>query len=227
MDGYCSDTTRCVFTGEVPAEIAEAYAVLHEAQAASVAVGRRRHAVRGRRPGGPRHHRRGRLGRAVHPPHRPRHRHGGARGPLHRRRQPPPAGARPRVQRRARDLRRRSLGDAARGHRRRHRRPVPTPLNASDHRLVPVDACRTRVRASAERRFLGRRRPRRQLDVDVGRVEAGERAAVERAVRLGGVGQRDLPRTSRRARRSSPWSPPPRRSGRAASRRRRIAALVA
>jgi Xaa-Pro aminopeptidase len=37
MDGYCSDTTRCVFTGEVPAEIADAYAVLHEAQAASVA----------------------------------------------------------------------------------------------------------------------------------------------------------------------------------------------
>jgi Xaa-Pro aminopeptidase len=37
MDGYCSDTTRCVFTGEPPAEIADAYAVLHEAQAASVA----------------------------------------------------------------------------------------------------------------------------------------------------------------------------------------------
>jgi len=37
MAGYCSDTTRCVFTGDVPAEVAEAYAVLHEAQAASVA----------------------------------------------------------------------------------------------------------------------------------------------------------------------------------------------
>jgi len=37
MAGYCSDTTRCVFTGDVPSEIAEAYAVLHEAQAASVA----------------------------------------------------------------------------------------------------------------------------------------------------------------------------------------------
>ncbi len=37
MDGYCSDTTRCVFTGDVPAEIGDAYAVLHEAQAASVA----------------------------------------------------------------------------------------------------------------------------------------------------------------------------------------------
>lgn len=38
MDGYCSDTTRCVVTGDVPAEIADAYAVLHEAQTASVAA---------------------------------------------------------------------------------------------------------------------------------------------------------------------------------------------
>ncbi|MEO6651039.1 MAG: Xaa-Pro peptidase family protein [Ilumatobacteraceae bacterium] len=38
MDGYCSDITRCVFTGEIRGEIAEAYAVLHEAQAASVAA---------------------------------------------------------------------------------------------------------------------------------------------------------------------------------------------
>jgi Xaa-Pro aminopeptidase len=36
MDGYCSDITRCVFTGELPSEIAEAYAILHEAQQASV-----------------------------------------------------------------------------------------------------------------------------------------------------------------------------------------------
>ncbi len=36
MDGYCSDTTRCVFTGDVPNEIADAYAVLHEAHAAAV-----------------------------------------------------------------------------------------------------------------------------------------------------------------------------------------------
>jgi Xaa-Pro aminopeptidase len=39
MNGYCSDTTRCVFTGAVPAEVAEAYSVLHEAQAAGVAAG--------------------------------------------------------------------------------------------------------------------------------------------------------------------------------------------
>jgi Xaa-Pro aminopeptidase len=36
--GYCSDITRCVHTGPVPADVAEAYAVLHEAQAAAVAA---------------------------------------------------------------------------------------------------------------------------------------------------------------------------------------------
>lgn len=34
--GYCSDITRCVFTGEPPAEFVELYDVLEEAQAASV-----------------------------------------------------------------------------------------------------------------------------------------------------------------------------------------------
>jgi Xaa-Pro aminopeptidase len=38
MDGYCSDITRCVFTGDVPADVAEAYAVLHAAQQAAVAA---------------------------------------------------------------------------------------------------------------------------------------------------------------------------------------------
>ena len=41
MDGYCSDITRCVFTGDVASDapdVAEAYAVLHEAQAAAVAA---------------------------------------------------------------------------------------------------------------------------------------------------------------------------------------------
>jgi Xaa-Pro aminopeptidase len=37
MNGYCSDITRCVFTGEIAPDIAEAYAVLHEAQQAAVA----------------------------------------------------------------------------------------------------------------------------------------------------------------------------------------------
>jgi Xaa-Pro aminopeptidase len=36
--GYCSDITRCVHVGEPPAEVAEAYAVLHEAQRAAVAA---------------------------------------------------------------------------------------------------------------------------------------------------------------------------------------------
>ncbi len=36
--GYCSDITRCVSLGEPPAEVAEAYAVLHEAQQAAVAA---------------------------------------------------------------------------------------------------------------------------------------------------------------------------------------------
>ena len=37
--GYCSDITRCVYTGEPPAEFAELYAVLREAQAAAVRAG--------------------------------------------------------------------------------------------------------------------------------------------------------------------------------------------
>jgi Xaa-Pro aminopeptidase len=36
--GYCSDITRCVFLGEPPAEVAEAYAVLLDAQQAAVAA---------------------------------------------------------------------------------------------------------------------------------------------------------------------------------------------
>lgn len=39
MAGYCSDTTRCVFTGEPTAEVAEAYEVLHEAQRVGAEAG--------------------------------------------------------------------------------------------------------------------------------------------------------------------------------------------
>lgn len=39
MNDYCSDITRCVHIGEPPADIAAAYAVLFEAQAAGVAAG--------------------------------------------------------------------------------------------------------------------------------------------------------------------------------------------
>jgi len=38
MNGYCSDITRCVFTGDVAPDVAEAYAVLLEAQQAAVAA---------------------------------------------------------------------------------------------------------------------------------------------------------------------------------------------
>jgi Xaa-Pro aminopeptidase len=38
MAGYCSDTTRCVFTGPIDPEVAEAYEVLHVAQQAAVAA---------------------------------------------------------------------------------------------------------------------------------------------------------------------------------------------
>ena len=38
MNGYCSDTTRCVFTGEIASDVAEAYEVLHAAHAAAVAA---------------------------------------------------------------------------------------------------------------------------------------------------------------------------------------------
>jgi Xaa-Pro aminopeptidase len=37
MNGYCSDITRCVYTGDVAPDVAEAYEVLLEAQQASVA----------------------------------------------------------------------------------------------------------------------------------------------------------------------------------------------
>ncbi len=38
MNGYCSDITRCVFTGDVAPDVADAYAVLHDAQQAAVAA---------------------------------------------------------------------------------------------------------------------------------------------------------------------------------------------
>ncbi len=36
MNGYCSDITRCVFLGDIPRDVAEAYAVLKKAQAVGV-----------------------------------------------------------------------------------------------------------------------------------------------------------------------------------------------
>ena len=40
MNGYCSDITRCVFTGEPTVEVRDAYAVLQRAQQAGVEAGR-------------------------------------------------------------------------------------------------------------------------------------------------------------------------------------------
>ena len=40
MNGYCSDITRCVFTGEPTAEVRDAYAVLQRAHQAGVEAGR-------------------------------------------------------------------------------------------------------------------------------------------------------------------------------------------
>ena len=124
MNGYCSDITRCVFTGDVEAAnpaLAEAYAVLHTAQQAAFAaavIGVPCEEVdRTARCD----HRRRRLRRLLRASHRARDRHGGARGSVHRRGQPSPARRRPRLQHRARDLRAGGVGHAPRGHRRRQR----------------------------------------------------------------------------------------------------------
>ena len=139
MDGYCSDITRCVFLGDPPAEVAEAYAVLLEAQRAAVLAGIVGTTVRRGRSGRPTDHHRCRLRRVLHAPHRPRHRHGRARGPLHGRGQRPAARARTRLQRRAGDL------PAGRWGMRLEDIVVatdagPLAVNDVDHALVSVDA---------------------------------------------------------------------------------------
>ena len=118
MDGYCSDITRCVFTGAPPAEIAEAYAVLHEAQQAASRRGGR-HALRGRRP------RRSR-GSSPTPATASTSSTAPATASAWKRtrtrtssRATAAARRRPRLQRRARHLRRRAVGHASGGHRRR------------------------------------------------------------------------------------------------------------
>ena len=127
MNGYCSDTTRCVFTGEPAADVAEAYAVLHEAQQAGVDAGvvgtpcedvdrAARRVIADAGYGEWFIHR---TGHGIG--------HGGARGPVHRRGQLAAACARPRVQRRAGDLRAGQVGDAPRRHRRGHRAGADSP----------------------------------------------------------------------------------------------------
>ena len=78
LDGYCSDCTRTWATGELPDDLAEAYALVRRAQAEALAAVRPGpRGPRGRR-GGARHHRGGRPRRALRPRARPR---GRARGP--------------------------------------------------------------------------------------------------------------------------------------------------
>ena len=111
--GYCSDITRCVWTGgvEPPSEFRDLYAVLHDGTAGRGRSRHRRHTVRGRRRRRPPDHHRRRVRAELHPPHRPRHRHRGARGPVHRRGQLRGARAGPRLLGRARHLLRRASGE--------------------------------------------------------------------------------------------------------------------
>ena len=140
MDGYCSDITRCVHLGQPPAEVRDAYAVLHAG-----AAGRRRRGpvgvrLRGRRPRGTPHHRRGRLRRVLRAPHRARHRHGGARGPVHGRGQRRAAGSpgTPTASSPAST----SPGGGGCVWRTSWSPPSdgPEPLNRADHALVVLDA---------------------------------------------------------------------------------------
>ena len=117
LDGYCSDITRCVSIGDPSPEVAEAYAVLFEAQAAAVEGRHHRHAVRSGRRRRPRHHRGGGLRGELHPSHGSRHRRRGARRPLHRAGQCSASRTRSRVLDRARHLRCGKVRAASRGHR--------------------------------------------------------------------------------------------------------------
>jgi Xaa-Pro aminopeptidase len=136
MAGYCSDITRCVFLGEPPAEVAEAYAVLHEAQAAGVPPGvvgaacqdvdrAARRVIADAGYGEYFIHRTGHgIGMEAHEdPYMVEGNDAAAR-------------RRPRVQRRARHLRGGQVGHAAGGHRGGHRRRPAEPMNHADHALV-------------------------------------------------------------------------------------------
>ena len=81
LDGYCSDCTRTLATGELPDETLETYDLVRQAQLAGL---RRRHGGRGRprdRCGGARGHQPGRARRALRPRSRPRRGPRDPRGP--------------------------------------------------------------------------------------------------------------------------------------------------
>ena len=140
--GYCSDITRCVYTGEPPAEFAELYAVLHAAQARG---GRRRHG-RARRASevdaAARVDHRRRPATAEHFFHRTGHGIGVEEheDPYIVAGNDAAARGRQRLLGRARHLRARAAG--ALGSRTSWSRPTdgPRSLNVVDHDLVVVDA---------------------------------------------------------------------------------------
>ena len=207
MDGYCSDITRCVFTGRPPAEIAEAYAVLHEAQQAGVRrrqrsarpceevdrVGRRIIAAAGY--GDYFIHRIGHgIGMEAH------------EDPYMVEGNSQPARRRQRLQRRTGDLPPRPLGDAPRGHRRRHRRRA----RGAEHlrprarrRLSRVSPGCSNCASSGRRGVLG------ELDRQVGARRggrAGRRRARSRSTRRRSPGRRRTWPAGRRSSRCSPGS---------------------
>ena len=136
------------------AEVAEAYAVLHEAQQAAVAAGVvgtpcedvDRAAARIIADAGYGDYFIHRTGHGIG--------HRGARGSLHRRGNEHSAGGRPRVQHRARDLPAGAVGHAPGGHRRRHRRRPrcrsTTPTTTSS-RVDALGYCFDRLRSLAPR----------------------------------------------------------------------------
>ena len=211
MDGYCSDITRCVFTGQPPAEIAEAYAVLHEAQQASVAAAivgtpcedvdrAARRIIAAAGYGDHFIHRTGHgIGMEEHEdpyivegnerPLAPGHAFSVEPGIY----LPGP------------------LGHAARGHRRRHRRrsgPAERRRPRARRGLAPVSG------AAGELGLVGLGGVRRHLDDHVGGVDAGQQAVVEHAVGRRRCRRPGSPRTWPSARRCPRSMPSWRRCGR-------------
>ena len=183
MDGYCSDITRCVFTGDASAapDVAEAYAVLHEAQAAAVAAATVGTPCEDVDRAARRRHRRRRVRRVLRAPHRPRHRARRARRPLHRRGQ---HDCRSRPDMRSASSRASTCRASGACAWRTSSSPPPTgpiPVNTVDHDLAAVADRLSRSHLEVGRLGVDRGE-RRELDRHVGADVSGEHALVERAV---------------------------------------------